>query len=164
MRLRAVDTLPQGRREANGPPPLSWAAGATRGAPDPEYELDSPDEVLIEERAREMLIEAYELLLAGWAQGAPARDEYGRPTEPASALARTWSAAGALERVWQRSGLHPDDSLESYARANLGLTAVVHRDLDEWNDAEDRKVSEVLDAFAEAAEVVRLAARREKLG
>ena len=104
--------------------------------------------------AEEMLADAYELVLSGWCQGASARDEFGRPTEPSSALARRWSAPGALMRIWQRSGEPFGPALEAFEAANLALTGVVHAVPQEWNDAEDRTQWQVLDAIALAAQEV----------
>lgn len=104
--------------------------------------------------AEEMLAEAYELVLSGWCQGASARDEFGQPTEPASAFARQWSAPGALTRVWQRSPDPFGPALEAFQEANLALAAVVHAVPQEWNDADDRTQWQVLDAIALAAHEV----------
>jgi hypothetical protein len=104
--------------------------------------------------AEEMLADAYELVLSGWCQGASARDEFNQPTEPASAVARQWSAPGALTRVWQRSS-HPfGPAIEAFQVANLVLAAVVHAVPQEWNDAKDRTQWQVLDAIALAAQEV----------
>lgn len=104
--------------------------------------------------AEEMLADAYELVLSGWCQGVSARDEFGRPTEPASAFARQWSAPGALTRVWQRSADPFGPALEAFQEANLALAAVVRCVPQEWNDAEDRTQWQVLDAIALAAHEV----------
>jgi hypothetical protein len=104
--------------------------------------------------AEEMLADAYELVLSGWSQGASARDEFGKPTEPASALARQWSAPGALTRVWERCRDPLGPALEAFQMANLALAAVVHAAPQEWNDAEDRTQWQVLDAIALAAQEV----------
>jgi hypothetical protein len=105
--------------------------------------------------AEEMLSDAYELVLSGWCQGASARDEYKQPTEPSSALARQWSAPGALTRVWQRSSDPFGPALEAFQTANLVLASVVHAVPQVWNDAEDRTQRQVLDALALAAQEVR---------
>jgi hypothetical protein len=104
--------------------------------------------------AEEMLADAYELVLSGWCQGASARDEYKQPTEPSSALARQWSAPGALTRVWQRSSDPFGPALEAFQAANLALASVVHAVPQVWNDAEDRTQRQVLDALALAAQEV----------
>jgi hypothetical protein len=110
--------------------------------------------------AEEMLADAYELVLSGWCQGASARDEFRQPTEPASALARQWSAPGALTRVWQRSSDPFGPALEAFQAANLALAAVVHTVPQKWNDAEDRTQWQVLDAIALAAQEVSSAGAR----
>lgn len=100
--------------------------------------------------AEEMLAEAYELVVAGWCQGTPARDASGRPVDPASVFAREWSAPGALERVWRRAGDGEIAGLDAFERANLALAAAVHAVPQEWNDEPERHQSQVLDALAEA--------------
>lgn len=110
--------------------------------------------------AEEMLADAYELVLSGWCQGASATDEFRRPTEPASAFARRWSAPGALTRVWQRCSDPFGPALEAFQTANLALAAVVHAVPQEWNDAEDRTQWQVLDAIALAAHEVSPAGKR----
>jgi hypothetical protein len=102
--------------------------------------------------AEEMLAHAYELVLSGWCQGASARDEFQQPTEPSSALARQWSAPGALLRVWHRGSDPFGPALEAFQAANLALAGVVHAVPQEWNDAEDRTQWQVLDAIALAAQ------------
>jgi hypothetical protein len=104
--------------------------------------------------AEEMLADAYELVLGGWCQGAAARDEFGEPTEPASAGARQWSTPGALARVWERSEDRYGVALEAYQIASLALAAVVRGVPQEWNDAEDRTHWQVLDGIALAAHEV----------
>jgi hypothetical protein len=108
----------------------------------------------MEATAERMLAEAYELVYSGWCQGAPARDANGREIEPGSAFARSWSAPGALTRVWTRMHDRFEDSLPAFQRANLALTAVVGGAPQEWNDAEERTVREVLDALAEAVQTL----------
>jgi hypothetical protein len=71
-------------------------------------------------------------------QGASARDERGQTVEPASALARSWSASGALERVWRRSDSDPNAALDAYEAAHLALAAAVAGVPQEWNDETDR--------------------------
>jgi hypothetical protein len=101
--------------------------------------------------AEEMLADAYELVLSGWCQGASARDEFRQPTEPSSAVARQWSAPGALTRVWQRNRDPFGPALEAFQVANIALAGVVHAVPQEWNDAEERTQRQVLDAIALAA-------------
>ena len=100
--------------------------------------------------AEEMLVEAYELVVAGWCQGAAARDASGRPVEPASVFARQWSAAGAVERIWRRAADGEVAGVDAFERANLALAAAVHGVPQEWNDEPERHQSQVLDALAEA--------------
>jgi hypothetical protein len=108
----------------------------------------------VQATAERMLVEAYELVYSGWCQGASARDANGGEIEPGSAFARSWSAPGALTRVWTRTQDRFEDSLPAFERANLALTAVVRGAPQEWNDAETRTVREVLDALAEAVQAL----------
>jgi hypothetical protein len=105
--------------------------------------------------AESMLADAYELVLSGWCQGSTAQDAEGRSIEPSSAFARRWSAPGALERVWRRTADGGEGVLEAYERASLALAAAVHDVPQRWNDAADRRLDEVLDAFALAADRLR---------
>jgi hypothetical protein len=102
--------------------------------------------------AESMLADAYELVLSGWCQGSTAQDAEGRSIEPSSAFARRWSAPGALERVWRRTADGGEGVLEAYERASLALAAAVRDVPQRWNDAADRRLDEVLDAFALAAD------------
>jgi len=108
--------------------------------------------------AEEMLADAYELVLNGWCQGAAATDEYGEPVEPSSALARQWSASGALTRIWERHDDPYGEALEAFEAANLALAGVVHDSPQDWNDTAGRTLWEVLDALALAAHRVSPAA------
>jgi hypothetical protein len=104
--------------------------------------------------AEQMLSGAYELILGGWCQGTSAQDELGRAIEPSSAFARSWSAPGAVERVWRRMPVGSEDALRAFERANLALTAAVHDVPQRWNDALDRTKEQVLDAFLQAIGLV----------
>jgi hypothetical protein len=100
--------------------------------------------------AEQMLADAYGFVLSGWCQGVSARDELGRAIEPSSAFARTWSAAGALERVWRRASGDEEVALGAFERANLALAAAVRDVPERWNDAGDRAKDEVLEALLNA--------------
>jgi hypothetical protein len=100
--------------------------------------------------AKRMLSDACELVLSGWCQGRSAQDEMGRAIEPSSAFARSWSAAGALERVWRRALVRDDVSLEAFERANLALAAVVKDAPQRWNDTPGRTRAQVVEALIEA--------------
>ena len=104
--------------------------------------------------AEQMLASAYELILGGWCQGMSAQDELGRPIEPSSAFARSWSAPGALERVWRRMPLGDEGALPAFERANLALSAAIHGVPQRWNDAVDRTRDEVLDALVQASGLI----------
>ncbi len=105
--------------------------------------------------AESMLADAYELVLSGWCQGSAAQDAEGRSIEPSSAFARRWSAPGALERVWRRTAEGGEEALEAYERASLALSAAVRDVPQKWNDAADRRLDEILDALAVAADKLR---------
>ncbi len=109
--------------------------------------------------AESMLADAYELVLNGWCQGSTAQDAEGRSIEPSSAFARRWSAPGALERVWRRTADGGEEVLEAYERASLALSAAVGDVPQKWNDAAGRRLDEVLDALAVAADKLRPAVR-----
>lgn len=103
----------------------------------------------------ELLVLAYQFVREGWCQGAAARDACGRPIAPTSAFASSWSAPGALERAWGRYEDRFGPRLEAFERANLALTAVVGEVPQAWNDAPERTLPQVLDALAEAIQLVR---------
>ena len=111
--------------------------------------------------AEQMLASAYELILGGWCQGMSAQDELGRAIEPSSAFARSWSAPGALERVWRRMSLGDEVALPAFERANLALSAAIHDVPQRWNDAVDRTREQVLDALVQASGLI--SALRERL-
>jgi hypothetical protein len=79
----------------------------------------------------------------------------GRAIEPSSAFARSWSAGGALERVWRRALVEDDVSLEAFERANLALAAVVKNAPQRWNDAPERTHAQVLEALIAAPQFLR---------
>jgi hypothetical protein len=103
-----------------------------------------------QELAEQMLCDAHGLIVSGWCQGADAMDEMGRPIEPSSAFARRWSVAGALERIWRRSGGYQDEALEAFELANLALTAAVRDVPQRWNDEPGRARDEVLASLTRA--------------
>jgi hypothetical protein len=103
-----------------------------------------------QELAEQMLSDAHGLIVSGWCQGAGAVDEMGRQIEPSSAFARRWSAPGALERIWRRSGGDQDEVLQAFERANLALAAAVRDVPQRWNDDPGRTRDEVLFALARA--------------
>jgi hypothetical protein len=107
--------------------------------------------------AERMLSDACELVLSGWCQGRSAQDEMGRAIEPSSAFARSWSAAGALERVWRRALVGDDVSLEAFERANLALAGVVKDAPQTWNDAPERTRAQVLEALIAAPKLLQAA-------
>jgi hypothetical protein len=113
--------------------------------------------------AERMLSDACELVISGWCQGRSAQDEMGRAIEPSSAFARSWSAAGALERVWRRTLVVDDVSLEAFERANLALAAVVKDAPQRWNDAPGRTRAQVLEALAEAPKFLHAARGNDSL-
>lgn len=102
----------------------------------------------------ELLELAYELVREGWCQGAAARDACDRPVSPTSAFATRWSAPGALERAWARREDRFGLALDAFERANLALAAAAGGVPQAWNDAAGRTLHEVLDALAEAIQLV----------
>lgn len=104
--------------------------------------------------AEQMLASAYELILGGWCQGMSAQDALGRAIEPSSAFARSWSAPGALERVWRRMSLGDEVALPAFERANLALSAAIQDVPQCWNDAVDRTRDQVLDALVQASGLI----------
>jgi hypothetical protein len=108
----------------------------------------------VEALAELLLTDAYDFVLGGWCQGSEAADECGRPIEPASAFARRWSMLGALERAWRRSPAPPEPALAAFESAKRALTAAVNDVPQAWNDHDGRHQSEVLDALAEAVQLV----------
>lgn len=102
------------------------------------------------------LARAYELVEQGWCQGALARDGAGRSVAAESPRALTWSAPGALLRVW-RDAAEPDDAvgIAAFGRANLALTAAVRAIPAVWNDAPGRRRQAVLEALLAAVSLVR---------
>src|SRR4051812_18271797 len=96
------------------------------------------------------LEEARELIGCGWCQGVEARDREGHRGEAWDARAHAWSLPGALLAVAERSGV------DSRFLAQVGLSAlalaIVGRvgELQEWNDAPERTVAEVLSAYEAA--------------
>jgi hypothetical protein len=108
----------------------------------------------VEALAEQMLSEAYELILSGWCQGTDAQDELGRAIEPSSAFARSWSATGALERVWRRMPGDDDLAIGAFERANLALAGTVRDIPRRWNDVGERTREEVLVALDNARVLV----------
>jgi hypothetical protein len=101
------------------------------------------------------LAEAYELVAAGWCQGATAVSEAGTPVDPASPYARRFSASGAVTRLWRRSEIDAELGLTALQLANLALTAAMNDVPKSWNDASGRRQGEVLEAILDAVSLVR---------
>ena len=104
------------------------------------------------ETAAAMLMEARGLLLRGWSQGAQARDERGQAIQAWSRDAASWSLLGSLLASCYRHNESLDADFVAHtmdaralgdAMAALG-TASGSADLDAWNDAEERRLSDVL--------------------
>jgi hypothetical protein len=100
-----------------------------------------------------MLSEARGLLLRGWSRGAQARDAQGRVVLPWSEQASSWSLLGALLATWQVNDMDDADFVAHRADARaLGDAtqalgeATGTAALDQWNDAEERNVTEVVAA------------------
>ena len=112
--------------------------------------------------AAAMLMEARGLLLRGWSQGAQARDERGQTVQAWSQEATSWSLLGSLLASWYRHNESLQDDFVAHsmdaralgdAMAALG-TATGSADLDGWNDAAERGVSDVLAAVDVAIETL----------
>jgi hypothetical protein len=81
-----------------------------------------------------------------------AEDGSGALVDPASPLARRWSALAALEAVWQHRCRASQDSARvsgAFQRASLALRAVTG-DAERWNRAPGRTHEEVIGAFERA--------------
>ncbi len=110
--------------------------------------------------AAAMLMEARGLLLRGWSQGAQARDETGQSVQAWSQEATAWSLLGSILGSWYRHNESLQDDFVAHsmdaralgdAMAALG-NATGSADLDGWNDAEGRQLSDVLAAVDAAIE------------
>ena len=96
-----------------------------------------------------MIAEARQRVLAGWCQGAVARDANGRTVLPSSPDARRWSMLGAL--LASRDGQPVSDL--------VGAVSLLHRSTGEsaleiWNDRPGRTHKDVVAAFERALEGV----------
>jgi hypothetical protein len=107
-----------------------------------------------------MLMEARGLLLRGWSQGAQARDAEGHIVPAWGREAASWSMLGALLSSWytHNEALHEDfvgHSMDARAlgdaMAALG-NSTGSADLDGWNDAEGRRLDDVVAAVDHAIE------------
>ena len=110
--------------------------------------------------AAAMLMEARGLLLRGWSQGAQARDRSGHVVQAWSHEAASWSLLGSLLASWYRHNESLEDDFVAHsmdaralgdAMAALG-TSTGSADLDGWNDADGRHLSDVLTAVDGAIE------------
>lgn len=104
-----------------------------------------------DEVAREILLQTRERLLAGWCQGADARDRSGDAVDPWSDEARSWSLLGALVAVTDPLAPLGNTRLGPLRRALAALAEfVVEPSLADWNDAEDRTQSNLIEVLDEA--------------
>ena len=101
------------------------------------------------------LAEAYELVAAGWCQGATAVTDAGTPVDPASPSARRFSPSGAVARLWRASEVDAELGLTALQLANLALTSAMNDVPESWNDAPGRRHGEVLEAILDAVSIVR---------
>jgi hypothetical protein len=111
--------------------------------------------------AAAMLQEARGLLIKGWSRGAQARDSQGRVVLPWSDDASSWSLLGALLATWQVHDMDDADFVAHRADARaLGDAtqalgeATGTAALDQWNDAEGRKLGEVVAAVDSALAIL----------
>jgi hypothetical protein len=108
-----------------------------------------------------MLQEARGLLLKGWSRGAQARDAQGEVVLPWSDEASSWSLLGALLATWQVHDMEDADFVAHRADARaLGDAtqalgeATGTAALDQWNDAEERSLGEVVAAVDSALAIL----------
>jgi hypothetical protein len=108
-----------------------------------------------------MLQEARGLLLKGWSRGAQARDAQGEVVLPWSDEACSWSLLGALLATWQVHDMADADFVAHRADARaLGDAtqalgeATGTAALDQWNDAEERSLGEVVAAVDSALAIL----------
>jgi hypothetical protein len=111
--------------------------------------------------AAAMLSEARGLLLKGWCRGAQARDAQGQVVLPWSDGAASWSLLGALLATWQIHDMEDADFIAHGADARgLGDAtqalgeATGTAALDQWNDADGRRLAEVVAAVDQALAVL----------
>jgi hypothetical protein len=108
--------------------------------------------------AAAMMSEARGLLLTGWCQGAQARDERGSVVAAWSDEARSWSLLGALLASWHRHNAALDEDFTAHsldARALGDATEALGEAtgtaaLDQWNDAPERNLADLLAAIDHA--------------
>jgi hypothetical protein len=95
----------------------------------------------------QIIAEARQRVLAGWCQGAVARDANGRTVPFSSPEARRWSTLGAL--LASRDGQPPSDLVDAVSslHRSTGESA-----LEVWNDRTGRTQKEVVAAFDRALE------------
>ena len=95
----------------------------------------------------QIIAEARQRVLAGWCQGAVARDANGRTVPFSSPEARRWSTLGAL--LASRDGQPPTDLVDAVSslHRSTGESA-----LEVWNDRTGRTQKEVVAAFDRALE------------
>lgn len=104
--------------------------------------------------AERLLDDAREFVAGGWCQYAAALDERGRPIEPTSAFARSWSVLGALHRACARSLEPAEEARAAFEQAKLALTAAVNEVPQAWNDDPARERDQVLIALADARQLL----------
>ena len=107
-----------------------------------------------------MLVEARGLLLRGWSQGAQALNGQGHAVPAWSREAASWSLLGSLLASWYRHNETLDEDFVGHSMDALALgdamaalgSATGSADLDGWNDAEGRQLSDVLAAIDRAVD------------
>ena len=100
------------------------------------------------------LARAAELVARGWSQQGLARDRNGRPVEPWSDGACSWSPVGALIAILYQSG---GGWLDAFQITYEALALATGGRLEEWNAAPWRRRRHVLSAFVRAREYLPLA-------
>jgi hypothetical protein len=111
--------------------------------------------VVTRSRGLRLLRNARELILAGWCQGADARDRDGNAVDPWNEHAVQWSILGAIVRLLEHEAEeYGEVPLDELASALYAIADSIEVDsLADWNDAAQRTQTEVIETMR-AAETV----------
>jgi hypothetical protein len=97
--------------------------------------------------ARQILLDARDLVIRGWSHGATARDGQGRAVDPLHPAARSWSLAGALEAAAAKASSNGyEDDMEAKAQA---FTAAALATALENESSEDESLQSIARAIHE---------------
>ena len=102
--------------------------------------------------AVEILRGVEQLVSFGWCQGTDACDAAGRPVQPWSPEATSWSLLGALVAQTEPARLETGQlTIGDLRRALAALAVAIPSDsLTDWNDASARTAAEVMEAIGAA--------------